>query len=234
VKLMGTCLVCHRDLQLDQLVEGPVVTGRCPWCGEVLAPGYTVLLPIAIRRAEDGGFELVSGLRMLTGNWARFRIKPESVLDPIEETLSLTPGDKDDAGARPWGRAVGAGSSERGGPKQNQNGGVSAGAGSAPDDPASEDADRTADAILRRAAQDVSSACEVLKAIAETERSFTWDERTSVEDSVARTTVPVGDLGGTGTLLHRARPKQAEIRAALRHLRAVLREAEEAVGDLGG
>ena len=91
-----------------------------------------------------------------------------------------------------------------------------------------------ADAILRRAAQDVSSACEVLKAIPETERSFTWEERTSLEDSAARAAVPVGDLGGSGTLLHRVRPKQAEIRAALRHLRAVLQEAEEAVGDLGG
>ena len=127
-----------------------------------------------------------------------------------------------------------AGSSERGGPKQNQNGGASAGTGCGADGPASEDADRAADANLRRAAQEVSSACEVLKAIAETERSFTWEERTSLEDSAARTTVPVGDLGGSGTLLHRARPKQAEIRAALRHLRAVLREAEEAVGDLGG
>jgi hypothetical protein len=99
---------------------------------------------------------------------------------------------------------------------------------------ASEDADPVADAILRRAAQDVSSACEVLKAIVETERSFTWEERTSLEDSAARAPCPSAISAGSGTLLHRARPKQAEIRAALRHLRAVLREAEEAVGDLGG
>ena len=234
MKLMGTCLLCHRDLQLDQLVEGPVVTGRCPWCGEVLAPGYTVLLPIAIRRAEDGGFELISGRRMLTGSWARFRIKPESVLDPIEERLAVTPEDEDEGG-RPREPAVGAGATEPlRPPKQNHNGGVSVGGGRPSDEPRSEVADRAADAILRRAAQDVSSACEVLTAMAETERSFTWDERTSVEESWARTGVAVGDLGSTGTLLHRARPKEAEVKAALRHLRAVLREAEEAVGDLGG
>jgi hypothetical protein len=231
---MGTCLLCHRDLQLDQLVEGPVVTGRCPWCGEVLAPGYTVLLPIAIRRAEDGGFELVSGLRMLTGSWARFRIKPESVLGPIEERLVSSPGEEEGEGRRRPRSANGAVPTEPRPPEQRRNGEASANGGGPSDGRTSEEADRAAEAILRRAAQDVSSACEVLTAMADTERSFAWDERSSVQESWPRTPVAARDLGGTGTLLHRRPPKEAEVRAALRHLRAVLREAEEAVGDLGG
>jgi hypothetical protein len=90
MKIMATCLKCGRDFQLDQLIEGPVITGRCPWCQEVLAPDYTVLLPEVIRRAEAGGSELVSALKMMGGSWARFRIKPESVLGPIREELGLT------------------------------------------------------------------------------------------------------------------------------------------------
>lgn len=64
-----------------------MITGKCPWCGELLAPNYTVLLPEVIRRAERGGSELESALKMLTGSWVPFRINPESVLEPIREEL---------------------------------------------------------------------------------------------------------------------------------------------------
>jgi DNA repair exonuclease SbcCD ATPase subunit len=90
MKIMATCQHCGRDFQLDQLIEGPVITGKCPWCGELLAPQYTALLPEVIRRAEGGGAELESALRMLAGSWARFRIKPESVLEPLRQELGAT------------------------------------------------------------------------------------------------------------------------------------------------
>jgi hypothetical protein len=38
MRIMAICNNCQRDLLLSQLVEGPQITGRCPWCGALLAP----------------------------------------------------------------------------------------------------------------------------------------------------------------------------------------------------
>jgi len=60
MRIMAVCNNCQRDLLLSQLVEGPQITGRCPWCG-TLAPHYTPLLADAVRRAERAGAELSPG-----------------------------------------------------------------------------------------------------------------------------------------------------------------------------
>jgi hypothetical protein len=89
MKIMAVCSNCQRDLLLSQLVEGPEITGSCPWCGTLLAPHYTVLLADAARRAERAGAELVRALGRLGEDWARLHIRPESVLDPIREQLGV-------------------------------------------------------------------------------------------------------------------------------------------------
>ena len=61
MRIMAVCSNCQRDLLLSQLVEGPQITGRCPWCGTLLAPHYTPLLADAVRRAERAGAELSPG-----------------------------------------------------------------------------------------------------------------------------------------------------------------------------
>jgi hypothetical protein len=83
MRIMAVCNNCQRDLLLSQLVEGPEITGRCPWCGTLLAPHYTLLLADAVRRAEHAGTELVRALAQLGEGWAMLQIRPESVLDPI-------------------------------------------------------------------------------------------------------------------------------------------------------
>jgi CBS domain-containing protein len=85
---MAVCDNCQRDLLLSQLVEGPEITGRCPWCGTLLAPHYTLLLADAVRRAESAGAELVRALAQLDEGWATLQIRPESVLDPIRVPLT--------------------------------------------------------------------------------------------------------------------------------------------------
>ena len=52
MRITATCSNCRRDLLLSQLVEGPGLSGRCPWCGTLLAPHYTLLLTETVRRAE--------------------------------------------------------------------------------------------------------------------------------------------------------------------------------------
>jgi hypothetical protein len=37
MRIIATCSNCQRDLLLSQLVEGPGISGRCPWCGTLLA-----------------------------------------------------------------------------------------------------------------------------------------------------------------------------------------------------
>jgi hypothetical protein len=71
---------CQRDLLLSQLVEDPQITGRCPWCGALLAPHYSLLLADAVRRAERAGAELVRALAQLGEGWARLQIGPESLI----------------------------------------------------------------------------------------------------------------------------------------------------------
>jgi hypothetical protein len=88
MRIMAVCNNCQRDLLLSQLVEGPQITGRCPWCGTLLAPHYTLLLADAVRRAERAGTELVRALAQLGQGWATLQIRPESVLDPIRAPLT--------------------------------------------------------------------------------------------------------------------------------------------------
>jgi hypothetical protein len=88
MRIMAVCDNCQRDLLLSQLVEGPEITGRCPWCGTLLAPHYTLLLADAVRRAESAGAELVRALAQLDEGWATLQIRPESVLDPIRAPLT--------------------------------------------------------------------------------------------------------------------------------------------------
>jgi hypothetical protein len=49
MRIMAVCNNCQRDLLLSQLVEGPQITARCPWCGTLLAPHYTLLLADAVQ-----------------------------------------------------------------------------------------------------------------------------------------------------------------------------------------
>jgi hypothetical protein len=87
MRILATCSHCQRDLLLSQLVEGPAITGRCPWCGTLLAPNYTLLLTDTVRRAERAGAELERALERLGGDWARLHVRPESILDPIRAQL---------------------------------------------------------------------------------------------------------------------------------------------------
>lgn len=87
MRIMAVCNNCQRELLLSQLVEGPQISGRCPWCGALLAPHYTPLLVDAVRRAERAGAELVRALAQLGEGWARLQIRSESVLDPIRAPL---------------------------------------------------------------------------------------------------------------------------------------------------
>jgi hypothetical protein len=50
MRIMAVCSNCQRELLLSQLVEGPQITGRCPWCGTLLARHYIALLADAVRR----------------------------------------------------------------------------------------------------------------------------------------------------------------------------------------
>jgi hypothetical protein len=87
MRIMATGSACQRDLLLSQLVEDSRVTGGCPWCGTLLAPQYTLLLADTVRRAKRAGAELERALERLGGDWARFHIRPESILDPIRAQL---------------------------------------------------------------------------------------------------------------------------------------------------
>ena len=88
MRIMAVCANCQRDLLLSQLVEGPQITGSCPWCGTLLAPHYTRLLADAVRRAERAGAERVRALAQLGEGWATLQIRPQSVLDPIRAPLT--------------------------------------------------------------------------------------------------------------------------------------------------
>jgi hypothetical protein len=54
MRIMAVCNNCQRDLLLSQLVEGPQITARCPWCGTLLAPHYTLLLADAVQALRGG------------------------------------------------------------------------------------------------------------------------------------------------------------------------------------
>jgi hypothetical protein len=87
MNIMATCSNCQPDLLLSQLVEGPAISGTCPWCGTLLAPHYTLLLADTVRRAERAGTELERALERLGENWARLHVRPESVIDPLRAQL---------------------------------------------------------------------------------------------------------------------------------------------------
>jgi hypothetical protein len=82
MRIMAVCNNCQRDLLLSQLVEGPQITGRCPWCGTLLAPHYTLLLADAIRRAERAGTELVRALHSSAKAGPACRFGPSLSLIP--------------------------------------------------------------------------------------------------------------------------------------------------------
>ena len=82
MRIMAVCNNCQRDLLLSQLVEGPEITGRCPWCGTLLAPHYTLLLADAARRAERAGAELVRPLHSSAKAGPRCRFGPSLSLIP--------------------------------------------------------------------------------------------------------------------------------------------------------
>jgi hypothetical protein len=85
--IVATCEHCEREVPLGDVVNAPGITGRCPWCGESLAPDNIGLLVDTVRRAEAAGFELVRALCILSGDWTRFQIQPRTVLSPITEHL---------------------------------------------------------------------------------------------------------------------------------------------------
>jgi hypothetical protein len=87
MRIIATCGSCQRDLLLSQMVEGPGISGRCPWCGTLLAPHYTLLLADTVRRAERAGAELERALERLGEDWARLHVRPESILDPLRAQL---------------------------------------------------------------------------------------------------------------------------------------------------
>ena len=87
MRITATCTSRQRDLLLSQLGEGPGTSGRCPWCGTLLAPHYTLLLAETVRRAERAGAELERALERLGGDWARLHVRPESILDPLRAQL---------------------------------------------------------------------------------------------------------------------------------------------------
>ena len=87
MRMIATCSNCQRDLLLSQLVEGPGLSGRCPWCGTLLAPHSSLLLAETVLRAERAGAELERALERLGGEWARLHIRPESILDPLRAQL---------------------------------------------------------------------------------------------------------------------------------------------------
>jgi hypothetical protein len=242
MKIMATCLTCGRDFQLDQLVEGPVIAGRCPWCEAILAPDYTALLPEVIRRAERGGSDLASALRMLAGSWARFRIRPDSVLGPLHETLGVVEeGERArrEVGAR-LGDALawaGAGSPESLG---REWGTVRSDVHRLEDDlreagARSEARDREATREVERAAEDLASSAVRAGA-----------SEAAVREEVGR--LAAGGGGGAGPrarlaaaadglarareAVDRAAGDRGRVGEALERLRAALREAQEALAEL--
>ena len=102
MRITATCRNCQQSFPLTWLIEGPVVTGECPWCETELTPGYVPLLPRSVRRADRGLALLLAGLgdlHSLSRGWSRLRVDPASIVDPIEEKVrsDLALGDGDGA-----------------------------------------------------------------------------------------------------------------------------------------
>jgi hypothetical protein len=82
MRIIAVCSNCQRDLLPSQLVEGSQITGRCPWCGTLLAPRYPLLLADAVRRAERAGAELDRALEQFSQGWPGSRFGPSVSLIP--------------------------------------------------------------------------------------------------------------------------------------------------------
>ena len=243
MKIMATCLKCGRDFQLDQLIEGPVITGRCPWCQEVLAPDYTVLLPEVIRRAGQGGSELVSALKMMSGSWVRFRIKPESVLDPIREELGLT--DEHATERRRLRDALKEAFVwvDESTPEEVHEGWAAMDATMGEIERDLREAATSAETMDRRAAQEVEAASDEMAASAEGAGASS----SNLRDEVAHLSKAEGVRADVRDQLIEAAQNLSEARkiegswtlsderakTALEQLRQALREAEEALVELG-
>jgi chromosome segregation ATPase len=242
MKIMATCQYCGRDFQLDQLIEGPVITGKCPWCEELLAPDYTALLPEVIRRAETGKTELASALRMLSGSWVRFRIKPESVLEPLQEELGLTQ-EQERGRARLRDRLREAfRSAEQQSPaslsqswpaEADRIGGLERDL---------REAGTSAEAVDWRAAQEVESASRDLTGTADQFGASADDVRSNVArlseagggrpEARARLAAAREELAGARKAVEGSGSSEEKARTALERLRAALQEAEGALNDL--
>ena len=88
MNVKGTCHTCGRDFFLDQLLEGPVLDGKCPRCGSVLALDNTTHLIDTIQRLGLAKSLLEDALRRLSGGWTGFHLDPSSVVHRINELLS--------------------------------------------------------------------------------------------------------------------------------------------------
>jgi hypothetical protein len=84
MKIVAKCLRCDRQFLLSQLLEGPVLSGACPWCGQILAPDYTEHLLETTRRLEVAGTQFEDALARLRGGWVLFRIDRGSLLGRLE------------------------------------------------------------------------------------------------------------------------------------------------------
>ncbi|MDP8969840.1 MAG: hypothetical protein M3N52_04975 [Actinomycetota bacterium] len=75
--IQARCGNCRGELLLRDVVAG--TSGRCPGCGELLAPGYTFLLLEEARKAETLQRALVMCLQRLVGLPGHLELAPDSV-----------------------------------------------------------------------------------------------------------------------------------------------------------
>jgi uncharacterized paraquat-inducible protein A len=86
----ATCNQCGREFSFLQLRNAePADADRCPHCRHRL--GITNIGPLA-QRADAALEGLVRYLTMLTEHQPAFRIRAESVMSPLAQALSPSPG----------------------------------------------------------------------------------------------------------------------------------------------
>ena len=179
---------------------------------------------------------------MLTGSWVKFRIKPESVLEPLQEVLG--PANEELRGRRRLRDKLRealesveqlspAALDQRWAAESDRIGRL---------EQELREAGVAIDARDRGAAHEVESATEELAASARAAGSSADDVRSEVVwlseseggrgDARARLTAATHDLTEARKDAEGAAPSEQKVRAALERLRAALREAEEALDDL--
>lgn len=221
MKIEAMCRHCGRGFLLVQLLEGTEFSGRCPWCGELLAPDYTELLRRVILRAERSGSELVSSLRelrALSHGWDLFLVLSDSVFAPLYAELEPRL-EVEKRGLREGLRAA-ADWVERQSPEIVTEGwSVEADAGIG---------------RLERELFEAGSEAEIWS------RRAHEEEGARAPESVGHAEVPrrpwlraVDDLTEARKAIEAAGVSPERVRAALEHLHVVLREAEEAAIELG-